>query len=434
MAKKKKELTPEERLAEALVPEEEWPYELPSGWKWVRLDGVCDFVGGGTPSKENSNYWNGDIPWASIKDIKGDYLNQTIDSITEKGVENSSTNICPKGNLIVATRIEPGKTIIANIDTAINQDLKYVQTNVDVKFLHRYFQAFKKEFEKKSSGSTVLGIKLKNLQESFLPLPSVTEQQRIVARIESLFVKLDEAQTKVQDVLDDFETRKAALLHEAFSGTLTAKWRKENGVSFTTWQTYQAQDVCDKITCGKTPTKFISFKGEIPYLKVYNIVNNKIAFAYKPQFIPRDIHENKLKSSRLRPFDVVMNIVGPPLRKIAIIPDTYPEWNMNQAIVRFRPKKNLYYRFLYYELLNPSTLDAIIQETKGVVGQANISLTQSRELKIIVPSLEEQHEIVRILDNLFAKEEKAKSLAEKTLASITQMKQSILARAFRGEL
>ena len=129
-----------------------------------------------------------------------------------------------------------------------------------------------------------------------------------------------------------------------------------------------------------------------------------------------------------------MNIVGPPLRKIAVIPDTYPEWNMNQAIVRFRPKDDLNYRFLYYALLNPETLDDVIQKTKGVVGQANISITQSRNLKIKLPSLPEQQEIVRILDRLLAREQCVQQAAAETLAAIDSMKQSILARAFRGEL
>ncbi len=81
---------------------------------------------------------------------------------------------------------------------------------------------------------------------------------------------------------------------------------------------------CYNINCGGTPSRDISEKGEVPFLKVYNIVNNKVAFSYKPQFIPRWIHESKLKKSILHSRDVIMNIVGPPLKKIAIIPDKIP--------------------------------------------------------------------------------------------------------------
>jgi len=235
-------------------------------------------------------------------------------------------------------------------------------------------------------------------------------------------------------VLDSFETRKAAILHKAFTGELTAKWRATRGIELDNWKSAVMQDVCEKIVCGKTPKEFITPHGDVPYLKVYNIVNNTIDFESTPQFIPRNIHEGKLRSSILKPNDVIMNIVGPPLRKIAIIPDLYPEWNMNQALVRFRPLEMLNHRFLYYALVNPETLDGVIAETKGVVGQANISVTQSRNLRISIPDLSEQIEIVRILDSLFAKEQQAKEAAEAVLEQIELLKKSILARAFRGEL
>ena len=111
----------------------------------------------------------------------------------------------------------------------------------------------------------------------------------------------------------------------------------------------------------------------------------------------------------------------------------YPEWSMNQAIVRFRMIEYVDNKFFYYCLLNDETLDEVISETKGVVGQANISITQSRNLLIPIPSLEEQKEIVRILDNLLENEQKAKELYD-VIEHIDLMKKSILARAFRGEL
>ena len=92
------------------------------------------------------------------------------------------------------------------------------------------------------------------------------------------------------------------------------------------------------------------------------------------------------------------------------------------------------YRFLYYALVNPETLDDVIAATKGVVGQSHISVTQARELVIPLPSTEEQTEIVRILDDLLAKEQQAKEAAEKVLEQIDLTKKAILARAFRGEL
>ena len=85
---------------------------------------------------------------------------------------------------------------------------------------------------------------------------------------------------------------------------------------------------------------------------VYNIVNQEINFFYKPQYIKRDIHEKELKRCRVFPTDVIINIVGPPLGKVAMIPDDFPEWNINQAIVIFRPKEFLLPQFLYFVTVN----------------------------------------------------------------------------------
>ena len=356
-------------------------------------------------------------------------INRTTGTFEEKYLVRS-------GDLLFAWSASLGAYIWNGENGWLNQHIFKVipKEGVSKKYLYYYLLYVVDQLYAKAHGSGMVHITIKPFKATEIPLPSLAKQQHIVDRIESLFAKLDEARQKAQDALDSFETRKAAILHKAFTGELTAQWRKEHGVGMESWKKTALKDVCDKIVCGKTPTDFIQPTGEIPYLKVYNIVDNKIDFESMPQFIPKEIHEGKLKSSILKPCDVIMNIVGPPLRKIAIIPDNYPEWNMNQAIVRFRPYDSLQYRFLYYALVNPETLDDVIAATKGVVGQANISVTQSRELVIPLPSTEEQTEIVRILDDLLAKEQQAKEAAEKVLEQIDLTRKAILARAFRGEL
>ena len=430
MAKKKQDLTPEERLAAALVPEEEWPYALPEGWKWVYLSGILDV------SKEKTEEFPPDTKYVGLENIEKD--TGRMQAVDAEGIR-STKNIFEAGNILYG-KLRPylNKHSIAEFDGVCSTDILVFQTapSVEKELLNRYFDLpqFISFAVSHSKGINLPRVSAKEILTARMPLPPLSEQHRLVARIESLFAKLDAAREKVQSVLDSHETRKAALLHDAFTGKLTAKWREEQGESSHAWRIEKLENLCEKITCGKTPKNDISPQGEIPYLKVYNIVNDKIDFRSKPQYISRDVHETKLKSSILKPNDVIMNIVGPPLRKIAIIPDTYPEWNMNQAIVRFRATEALDYRFLYYTLLNPETLDDVIQRTKGVVGQANISITQSRNLKIKVPPLPEQQEIIRILGRLLAREQRARQAAEETLAAIDRMKQSILARAFRGEL
>lgn len=419
MAKKKQALSPEERLAAALVPEKEWPYTLPDGWKWVRIGKI--FI---------------DVTDSQKKIKQKEYLLKGKWPVIDQG-QHFIGGYSDADELIYTDELP----VIIFGDHTRNVkyiDFQFIQGADGVKVLKPQSFVYSKFLFWLLKGIPFPSLGYRRhypvLKKMVAPLPPLDEQQRLVARIESLFAKLDAAKEKVQSVLDSHETRKAALLHDAFAGKLTAKWREEQGLSLNVWRIEKLENLCEKITCGKTPKNDIAPQGEIPYLKVYNIVNDEIDFQSKPQYIPRDVHETKLQSSKLKPNDVVMNIVGPPLRKIAVIPDTYPEWNMNQAIVRFRPKADLNYRFLYYALLNPETLDDVIQKTKGVVGQANISITQSRNLKIKLPSLPEQQEIVRILGRLLAREQRARQAAEETLTVIDRMKQAILARAFRGEL
>lgn len=430
MAKNKKEMTPEERLAAALVPEEEQPYQLPEGWKWVYLGKMCQFIGGGTPSKSQPKYWNGDIPWASIKDVKGDYLCQTLDTITKLGVENSATNICPRGSLIVATRIEPGKTIIANIDTAINQDLKYIQSDIDVKFLHRYFQASKQHFISKSSGSTVLGIKVKVLQESLLPLPSQSEQQRIVARIESLFAKLDAAKAKVQAVLDAHETRKAALLHDAFAGKLTAKWREARGVTGDVYQSMPLADVCKSIFDGDHMPPPKSSRG-IPFVVISNVNKGKLDFS-ETRFVPQDYYDKLTDTRKPESGDVLYTLVG--TYGIPVLVDTDQAFCFQRHMALLKPKEDvILQRYLWYALQEKDFYREATRIAKGTA-QLTVPIKGLRQLTIPMASLPEQQEIVAVLDRLLGREEEVRQSAESVLAAIDSMKQSILARAFRGEL
>ena len=439
MTKKKQDLSPEERLAAALVPEEEWPYALPDGWKWVRLGKIYEV----NPKIQADD--NIEASFITMSDICPGIKSQFDFSIKKWGEIKKGHTQFANGDVAFA-KISPcfenRKSMILDglkngIGAGTTELIVLRNPQIDNKYTFLFISSEEFIRHARNTYKGVVGqqrINLDFVKNYPMPLPPLSEQHRLVACIESLFTKLDAAKEQAQSVLNSHETRKAALLHAAFAGKLTAKWRRERGLSLNVWRIEKLENLCEKITCGKTPKNDIAPQGEIPYLKVYNIVNDEIDFRSKPQYIPRDVHETKLQSSKLKPNDVVMNIVGPPLRKIAVIPDTYPEWNMNQAIVRFRPKADLNYRFLYYALLNPETLDDVIQKTKGVVGQANISITQSRNLKIKLPSLPEQQQIVRILDRLLAREQRARQAAEKTLAAIDRMKQAILARAFRGEL
>lgn len=264
------------------------------------------------------------------------------------------------------------------------------------------------------------------------PLPPLIEQNRIVAKLDSLFDQLETikaSMAKVPLLLKDFRQQ---VLTQAVTGKLTEEWRK--GKELGEWNFELAQDCCEKVQSGGTPKGSNFETAGIPFLKVYNIVNNKIDFEYNPQYVSEEIQNSQIKKSITYPGDVIMNIVGPPLNKIAIIPNDYPEWNLNQAITLFRTKEYLSNKFLYYFFCEGSSVNSLINETKGVVGQVNISLSQCRNFSIPVPPLKEQQEIVSRVESLFAKADAIEKQYETLKVKIDSLPQAILYKAFKGEL
>jgi hypothetical protein len=166
------------------------------------------------------------------------------------------------------------------------------------------------------------------------------------------------------------------------------------------WIWCRMQDLCPNISSGSTPPQPFFKEVGIPYLKVYNIRNQKIDFSYKEQFVDIEYHATKLKRSILEPGDVIMNIVGPPLGKVAIIPDNYEEWNCNQAIVFFKPLNKEMSSWLYTFLCAGTFLQFI--ELIGTAGQDNISVTKSKTIMLPLPPIEEQKAIVEKVNSLMA--------------------------------
>lgn len=471
MAKKK--LT----IEDVLVPKDEIPYEVPENWLWTYFGYLCKLNNG--YAFKSSQYKEDGVPILRISNISSFGINFENAVYSEERQELQKFEV-NKGDLLIAmSGATTGKTGVYNLDNKsyLNQrvgNLKIVDNNLLSENYRNYFILYKsEEILKLAYGGAQPNISAKMIDSLKIPLPPLSEQERIVNRIESLFEKVDKVSELIEEAREGFEKRRAAILEKAFNGELTKSWRKEKIQSIekkeeillkikeqrlclsksgsekkkieeeyskifeqelnnsNIWINLNVKLVCDTITKGATPSKHISEQGNIPFLKVYNIVNNEIDFNYKPQFISEEAHNGVLKRSRLYPNDVVMNIVGPPLRKIAIIPDEYDEWNINQAIAIFRPIEYVLPKFIYYWLQDDNTLKNILEETRGVVGQSNISLEQCRDLSICVPSIEEQHEIVRILERLLGNE---KSINDITHLNIDNIKKSILAKAFRAEL
>lgn len=196
------------------------PVTNPNGWDVRPLGGIVDIKGGGTPSKSEKLFWNGDIPWASVKDIKTKYLDKTSDFISAAGVANSATHIIPKGTIITPTRMALGRFVINTIDVAINQDLKALFINknyaIEQEYLIDFLRLQQAKIESEGKGATVKGVTLDFLKSLKVMIPSIEMQKKycdIKTRLEITQAKFD---ITLQQKINFFN----AVCHQAFSGQL----------------------------------------------------------------------------------------------------------------------------------------------------------------------------------------------------------------------
>ena len=199
------------------------------------------------------------------------------------------------------------------------------------------------------------------------------------------------------------------------------------------WVWCRLEDIA-YVASGSTPDKTCFVENGIPYIKMYNLRNQKIDFAYHPQYITEEVHNGKLLRSRTEVGDLIMNIVGPPLGKLAIIPATLPQANFNQAAVLIRPYKfkKVLVPYLKAYLEEMSEINSIA--TRGSAGQVNISLTQSQNMRIPLPPL---NEVERIINEVVKYDLLIEAVEYETIelqALIISIKNNILDLAIHGKL
>lgn len=438
-AKKEAALTPEDRLQAALVPDWERPYKLPENWCWTKIGSISSLHRGvsykktdaHTERRENSCLVmrGGNICEGSI-DTEADNIYVDISLVAENQIvrKNDIIIVASTGSTKVIGRA--GISKMDYLDVAFGAFLLLVRpsTKVNQRYIDYFFLSdnYRNRIKKLASGININNIRGEYITETLVPLAPLAEQQRIVDRIESLFSKLDEAKEKAQAVVDSFETRKAAILHKAFTGELTKKWRKSAN---TRWVYKKIKDCC-KLGSGGTPSRKVPdfYKGDIPWIKTGEIEWNDI-YDTEEKITQSAIDNSSARCYKPGVVLVAMYGMGVTRGKASIL---RVQAATNQAVCVLEPQSALLYNryLLYYFMRNYWDI-----REKAVGGnQLNLSLTIIKELNIEIPPIDEQVEIVQILDDLFAKEQQTKEAAEVVLDQIDLMKKSILARAFRGEL
>jgi len=352
--------------------------ELPKGWVNAELDLVCNKPQQRTPDA------NEVFIYIDIGSVDRD--SKTIKNSSEilgNDAPSRARKIVNKNDIIVSMT-RPNLNAVALIPESLDEQI--ASTGFDVlkpilvepKWLFAIVKskAFIDEVSGETIGALYPACKASDIRGFKAPIPPLAEQKRIVEKLDQVLAQVDTIKARLDGIPAILKRFRQSVLAAAVSGKLTEEWRSENftfnvdstqiaqqhRAYFTdakakykepiefkatkstpeipnSWRWYRAEQLCDLITKGTTPKKeHMAIIGDIPYIKVYNLTfDGSLDFSIEPTFIPNTVHHKELKRSKVFSGDVLMNIVGPPLGKVSIVPNSYKEWNINQEISIFRP-------------------------------------------------------------------------------------------------
>ncbi len=463
--------------------------ELPKGWRGTLLNGVVDkIVGGGTPSKSVPSYYEGDIPWMTVKDMNKSYLTDTIDHITQEAIDNSSTNVIPAGTPIIATRMSLGKIVRASFDSAINQDLKalFVNREVDDYYFEYWYRSQGLKIESLGTGTTVKGVRLEVINALEFPLAPLAEQKRIVEKLDEVLTQVDTIKARLDGIPALLKRFRQSVLASAVSGQLTEEWRGEQDVYPTLnelkatidqerFEIWCSVELNKKIAKGKPPANdkwkekyqpanpkyndsnkrtavegirapwlvtsidavSILTTGKTPSTSKDEYWNGDTMFVSPAQIHPEGYLHNPSRYvseegcqvvpliSKGSTLIVCIGTVG----KVGLLTEDVV---INQQINAITPLPSVVHKYMYYwcKTLYPWIIDT----ARATVNAAILNKSTMSTAPFALPPLEEQEEIVRLVDQYFAFADTIEVQVKKAQARVDNLSQSILAKAFRGEL
>lgn len=409
MAKKK--LT----IDDVLVPKEEIPYEVPENWCWVKYDSIIENLS------------------SSAKKIKQkEYLKEGIYPVIDQGSSliggyTNDENLLYNGDLPVIIFGDHTRCV-KYVDFKFAQGADGVKVlkpkdDIDIKYI--YYLMLNLELPNKGYSRHY-----KFLREAKFQIPPLAEQERIVNRIESLFDKVDKAVCLVAEAREGFEKRRAAILERAFSGELTKKWRDDNGVEFNE----------EKIALSEV----VSINPKKPKLEF----NDEQICSFVPMAAVSDVN-GKIEAMEERPYakvkkgytyfeedDVLFAKITPCMEngKACIAEGLNNRFGFGTTEFHvLRCGEKVLNKYLYYLVRAKWFREEAKQYMTGAVGQQRVPKTYLEDYEVLIPSIEEQEEVVRLLEYMLDKEFEVEYLCD-IEDKVELLKKSILSRAFRGEL
>ncbi|EHA1125866.1 restriction endonuclease subunit S [Vibrio navarrensis] len=404
-------------------------------WKSKSLGYILEkIVGGGTPSKANPQYWDGDIPWASVKDLSSTKLDDTADKISEKGLNNSASNLIPAETIVIPTRMALGKVAITTQAMAINQDLKALFPSKEVckSYLFQWLIFHAEQIASLGSGSTVKGIRLEQLKKIPFSYPTLKEEQQKIAEILST---VDKKIDLIDQKIAETEKLKTGLMQKLFSEGVGVQ--DENG----NWQPhteFQASPFGNVPKCwlkvsleniasverGKFSARPRNdpkyFGGNIPFVQTGDVVNAQLYVESYSQ----TLNELGLTVSKIFPTETILITIAANIGDVAItqFPLACPD-----SLVGIQAKKDICDSLWLFFFMQTQKSELDSKATKSA--QKNINLQVLKPLTVFLPPLEEQEFIAEIL---LASEKKI-ALLKQQQTETQQLKKGLMQKLLTGE-
>ena len=264
---------------------------IPDDWRIQELGALCSrIVGGGTPSRNVKSFWEGDIPWATVKDISGFNATDTIEYISKEAIDKSATQVIPSGTIIIATRMSVGNPVIYSVNTAINQDLKalFTKDEVNKEYLVYFLQAITPMLDEIASGTTVKGLSLDVLTKQKVLMPTNEAEQRAIATALADVDALIEAK---RVLLEKKRAIKQGTMQELLTGKLrlpgfpvTPMQHTEIGVLPEDWEVKTLGEIGVVKMCKRIFKHETSAEGDVPFFKIGTFGQQPDAYISREKF------------------------------------------------------------------------------------------------------------------------------------------------------
>lgn len=423
-----------------------WLGEVPEHWTLPKLKSIASFSGGGTPSRENPVYWNGNIPWVSPKDMKADQIDRAEEAITKEGLESSAARLLPPGCVLMVVRSGILKhTIPVAINAtsvALNQDMKALTFNSG-RCIGRFFLRWVQGLNDRlllawaKQGATVESIEHSYLADTIVPLPDIAEQTRIAKFLDEETAKIDELIAEQQLLIGLLkEKRQAVISHVVTKGLNPDVPMKSSGIEWLGdvpqhWEVKRLSPLSTKITNGYVgPTRDILTKGGVRYLQSLHIKGNKIRFDV-PYFVAED-WSNQHSKSILETGDVLIVQTG-DIGQVAVVTEEFAGCNCHALIVVAPVRSVVDGAWISWVLNSDYGQHSLLSIQTGAL-HPHLNCGDVKDISIPLPPIDEQRRIATCVDDQIGVFDKLTTEAQRAIDLMQERRTAFISAAVTGQI